>query len=92
MTKLTNYDIVTFDIADGSFQFYSKDGCEQHVNQLRDEQVEDGQIESDEDLDFDDILALACGDELFWDWMPGPVEQFLTSCSETRIILVLNRY
>ena len=36
--------------------------------------VNEGLIESDEGLDFDDVLSLACGDEVFWDWMPGPVE------------------
>jgi len=69
-----NFDIVTFDVADGSFQFYSKEQFEQHVDQLRNELVEDGHIESDEGLDFDDILSLTYGDEVFWDWMPGPVE------------------
>ena len=78
MTKLSNtgitFDIVTFDVADGSFEFYSKDQFEQYVDNLRNDLVNEGLIESDEGLDFDDILALACGDEVFWDWMPGPVE------------------
>ena len=47
---------------------------EKFVNDERNELVDAEQIESDEDLDVDDILALAYGDEMFWDWMPGPVE------------------
>ena len=74
MTKLCNFDIVTFDVADGSFQFYSKEQFEQHVDQLRNDLVADGLVESDEGLDFDDVLSLTYGDEVFWDWMPGPVE------------------
>jgi len=74
MTELTNYDVVTFDVADGSFSFYSKEQFEKFVNDERNELVDAEQIESDEDLDVDDILALAYGDELFWDWMPGPVQ------------------
>ena len=79
---MTNYlskapgfpDVVTFDVADGSFSFYSKEQFEKFVNDERNELVDAEQIESDEDLDIDDILALAYGDELFWDWMPGPVQ------------------
>ena len=69
-----NFDIVTFDVADGSFEFYSKEQFEQYVNNLRNDLVNEGLIESDEGLDVDDILSLSYGDELFWDWMPGPVE------------------
>jgi hypothetical protein len=69
-----NFDIVTFDVADGSFEFYGKEQFEQYVNNLRNDLVNEGLIECDEGLDVDDILSLACGDELFWDWMPGPVE------------------
>ena len=74
MTELTNYDVVTFDVADGSFSFYSKEQFEKFVNDERNELVDNDMIEADEDLDVDDILALAYGDEMFWDWMPGPVE------------------
>ena len=74
MTELTNYDVVTFDVADGSFSFYSKEQFEKFVNDERNELVDNDMIEADEDLDIDDILALAYGDEMFWDWMPGPVE------------------
>ncbi len=75
LSKAPGYpDVVTFDVADGSFDFYKKDQFEHFVNELRNELVEGGQIESDEDLDVDDILSLSYGDELFWDWMPGPVE------------------
>ena len=73
-------DIVLFDVADGEFSFYTKEQFEQYVDQLRNELVDSGYIESDEGLDFDDVLSMALGDEVFWDWMPGPVEQFLTSC------------
>ncbi len=78
MTKLSKtgitFDIVTFDVADGSFEFYSKEQFEQYVDNLRNDLVNEGLIESDEGLDFDDVLSMALGDEVFWDWMPGPVE------------------
>jgi hypothetical protein len=69
-----NFDIVTFDVADGSFQFYSKEQFEQYVDNLRNDLVNEGLIESDEGLDVDDVLSMALGDEVFWDWMPGPLE------------------
>ena len=69
-----NFDIVTFDVADGSFEFYGKEQFEQYVDNLRNDLVNEGVIESDEGLDVDDVLSMALGDEVFWDWMPGPVE------------------
>lgn len=69
-----NFDIVTFDVADGSFAFYGKEQFEQYVDNLRNDLVNEGVIESDEGLDVDDVLSMALGDEVFWDWMPGPVE------------------
>ena len=75
LSKAPGYpDVVTFDVADGSFEFYKKDQFEEFVNNLRNDLVNEEMIEADEDLDFDDILSLSYGDELFWDWMPGPVE------------------
>ena len=67
-------DVVTFDVADGSFEFYTKEQFEHFVNELRNDLVNEGLIECDEGLDVDDILSLSYGDELFWDWMPGPGE------------------
>jgi hypothetical protein len=69
-----NFDIVTFDVADGSFEFYGKEQFEQYVDNLRNDLVNEGLVESDEGLDVDDVLSMALGDEVFWDWMPGPVE------------------
>jgi hypothetical protein len=75
LSKAPGYpDVVTFDVADGSFSFYKKDQFEEYVDNLRNELVEDGLVESDEGLDVDDVLSMALGDEVFWDWMPGPVE------------------
>ena len=75
LSKAPGYpDVVTFDVADGSFSFYKKDQFEQFVNDLRNDLVNEEMIEADEDLDFDDIRSLSYGDEIFWDWMPGPVE------------------
>ena len=67
-------DIVTFDIADGEFNFYTKEQFEDYVDQLRDELVSEGHIECDEGLDVDDVLSMAHGDELFWDWLPKEVK------------------
>ena len=75
LSKAPGYpDVVTFDVADGSFAFYTKDAFEKFVDAERNELVDNDMIEADEDLDVDDILALAYGDEMFWDWMPGTVE------------------
>ena len=54
-----NFDIVTFDVADGSFEFYGKEQFEQYIDNLRNDLVNEGLIESDEGLDFDYILSLA---------------------------------
>ena len=67
-------DIVVFDIADGSFSFYTKAQFEHFVNELRNELVDAEQIECDEGLDVDDILSLSYGDELFWEWLPKEVK------------------
>ena len=67
-------DVVTFDIADGSFNFYTKEQFEQYINELRNELVDEGQVESDEGLDFDDVLDMVHGDELFWEWLPKEVK------------------
>lgn len=75
LSKAPGYpDVVTFDVADGSFEFYTKDAFEQYVDNLRNDLVSEGLVESDEGLDVDDVLSMALGDEVFWDWMPGPVE------------------
>ena len=75
LSKAPGYpDVVTFDVADGSFEFYKKDAFEQYVDNLRNDLVNEGLVESDEGLDVDDVLSMALGDEVFWDWMPGPVE------------------
>ena len=64
LSKAPGYpDVVLFDVADGSFEFYTKDAFEQYVDNLRNDLVNEGLIESDEGLDFDDVLSLACGDE-----------------------------
>ena len=65
-------DIVTFDVADGSFEFYTKEQFEEYVDNLRNDLVNEGYVECDEGLDVDDVLSMALGDEVFWDWMPGP--------------------
>jgi len=67
-------DVVTFDIADGSFNFYTKEQFENYIDELRNELVDEGHVESDEGLDFDDVLDMVHGDELFWEWLPKEVK------------------
>ena len=75
LSKAPGYpDVVTFDVADGSFSFYKKDQFEHFVNELRNELVDSGHIESDEGLDVDDVLEMVHGNELFWDWLPKEVK------------------
>ena len=67
-------DIVTFDIADGEFNFYTKEQFEDYVDHLRDDLVSEGLVECDEGLDFDDVLDMVHGDEFFWEWLPQEVK------------------
>ena len=67
-------DVVVFDIADGSFDFYTKEQFESYIDNLRYELVDNGLIESDEGLDFDDVLEMVHGEELFWEWLPKEVK------------------
>ena len=67
-------DVVVFDIADGSFDFYTKEQFESYIDNLRYELVDSGLIESDEGLDFDDVLEMVHGEELFWEWLPKEVK------------------
>ena len=67
-------DVVVFDIADGSFSFYTKAQFESYIDNLRYELVDEGLIECDEGLDVDDVLDMVHGDELFWEWLPKEVK------------------
>ena len=67
-------DVVTFDIADGEFNFYTKEQFEDYVDHLRDDLVSEGLVECDEGLDFDDVLEMVHGDEFFWEWLPQEVK------------------
>ena len=67
-------DVVTFDIADGEFNFYTKEQFEDYVDHLRDDLVSEGLVECDEGLDFDDVLDMVHGDEFFWEWLPQEVK------------------
>jgi len=67
-------DVVVFDIADGEFSFYTKEQFESYIDNLRYELVDEGLVESDEGLDFDDVLDMVHGDELFWEWLPKEVK------------------
>ena len=67
-------DVVTFDIADGSFDFFTKEQFEYHVDDLRNELVDEGLVESDEGLDVEDVLDMVYGDEFFWEWLPKEVK------------------
>ena len=59
-------DIVTFDVADGEFDFYTKDQWEALIDEWRDELESEGYYAEDEE----DVVSMTHGDELFWDWLP----------------------
>ena len=59
-------DIVTFDIADGEFDFYTKDQWETLIDEWRDELESEGYYAEDEE----DVVSMVHGDEFFWDWLP----------------------
>ncbi len=58
--------IVTFDIADGSFDFYSKKEWEAQLQAWRVELDADG-YEGSEALDAEELVEMMYGEEMFFD-------------------------
>jgi len=74
-------EVVTFDIADGTFEYYSADQWDSYIAQCESELVGEGLIEDGHDYAPEDIIDMIHGDELFWDIVPLLAEKVLTCSS-----------
>ena len=61
--------IVTFDIADGAFEFFTERQWKMRVQQWRESLLEDG-YELAEDMDEEEVIECTYGNELFFDEVP----------------------
>ena len=74
---MSNARIVTFDIANGDFDFYTQEMWNNQVQNWRDELFESGMIEDRDIVDeMDECEVVECmyGEELFVDYIPEDVE------------------
>ena len=74
---MTNVSVVTFDVADGSFTFYSKESWESQVQSWRDELFESGMIEDRDiidEMDYYEVVECMWGEEVFVDYIPEDVK------------------
>jgi hypothetical protein len=72
---MTNIYAVTFDIADGSFMFYSKESWNIQIEEWREELVENEYVEDGQELDHQEIVEMLWGEEMFVDFItPGSVK------------------
>ena len=62
--------MVTFDIADGSFDFYSEIEWESQLADWRQELADDGYVGA-EFLDEDELVEMVCGEEMFFETVPN---------------------
>ena len=61
--------VVTFDIADGSFDFYTNDMWNNQLSVWRQE-LEDNGYEGSEVLDAEELVELFWGEEMFFETIP----------------------
>tara|TARA_B110000977_G_C10860909_1_gene409728 strand:+ start:296 stop:520 length:225 start_codon:yes stop_codon:yes gene_type:complete len=74
---MTNASVVTFDIANGTFDYYTKDMWENQVREWRDELFESGMtddINIIEEMDFYEVVECIWGEEVFVDYIPEDVK------------------
>ena len=74
---MTNARVVTFDIANGDFDFYTQEMWNNQVQNWRDELFESGMIE-DRDIvdgmDEEEVVECMYGEEVFVDYIPEDVK------------------
>ena len=69
---MTNASVVTFDIANGTFDYYTKDMWESQVQSWRDELFASGMIEDRdtvEEMDEYEVVECMWGEEVFIDYI-----------------------
>tara|TARA_B110000503_G_scaffold136828_1_gene219930 strand:+ start:654 stop:878 length:225 start_codon:yes stop_codon:yes gene_type:complete len=74
---MTNARVVTFDIANGTFDFYTQDMWESQVQSWRDELFESGMIEDRDiidEMDYYEVVECIWGEEMFVDYIPEDVK------------------
>ena len=74
---MTNARVVTFDIANGTFDFYTQDMWESQVQSWRDELFESGMIEDRDiidEMDYYEVVECIWGEEVFVDYIPEDVK------------------
>ena len=73
---MTNARVVTFDIANGTFDFYTQDMWNYQIRVWRDEMFESGMIEDRdiiEEMDEYEVVENIWGEEMFVDCIPEDV-------------------
>jgi hypothetical protein len=74
---MTNASVVTFDIANGTFDYYTKDMWESQVQSWRDELFKSGMIEDRdtvEEMDEYEVVECMWGEEVFIDYIPEDIK------------------
>lgn len=72
---MTNASVVTFDIANGTFDYYTKDMWESQVQSWRDELFGSGMIEDTvEEMDEYEVVECMWGEEVFIDYIPEDIK------------------
>ena len=74
---MTNAQVVTFDIANGTFDFYTKEQWDNQVQEWRDELFGSNMIEDRDivdEMDEYEIVDCMYGEELFVDYIPEDVK------------------
>ena len=74
---MTNVSVVTFDVADGSFTFYSKESWETQVEEWCKELAIETPFEPEEiaEMDYYEVVELLFGTEVFVDFItPGSIK------------------
>lgn len=67
-------DVVAFNIADGSFEFFTEAQFEAQIAEWREELYDNGDTEDDWELDDEEVIDMVNGDEFFWEWLPKEVK------------------
>ena len=61
-------DVVAFNIADGSFEFFTEAQFEAQIAEWREE------LDDSDEYDDEDVIDMVNGDEFFWEWLPKEVK------------------
>ena len=61
-------DVVAFNIADGSFEFFTETQFEAQIAEWREE------LDDSDEYDDEEVIDMVNGDEFFWEWLPKEVK------------------